>query len=72
MKKMVMREYEDVMNMLREIIMYQYEQSPNAVAFFRQQVRAGGLFDDECMICNVLTPICVSLAGLGGCSMLGI
>ena len=40
MRKLVMREYEDVMNMLREVIMYQYEQSPNAVAFFRRQVSA--------------------------------
>ena len=38
MKKMAVREYEGVMSMLREVIMYQYEQSPNAVAFFRQQV----------------------------------
>jgi hypothetical protein len=37
MKKSVTREYEDVMNMLREIVMYQYEQSPNATAFFRSQ-----------------------------------
>jgi hypothetical protein len=36
-KKSVTREYEDVMNMLREIVMYQYEQSPNATAFFRSQ-----------------------------------
>lgn len=37
-KRLGTREYDDVMSMLRDVIMYQYEQSPNAVAFFRTQV----------------------------------
>ena len=35
MKKGVNREYESVMATLREVIMHQYEQSPNATAYLR-------------------------------------
>lgn len=55
MKKLVMREYEDVMCMLREIIMYQYEQSPNAVAFFRAQ-GPGTRIDPLQRLTEVCTP----------------
>ncbi len=55
MKKMIMKEYEDVMTMLREVIMYQYEQSPNAVAFFRSQ-GPGARIDPLQRLTEVCTP----------------
>lgn len=54
-KKSVVREYEDVMQMLREVIMYQYEQSPNAVAFFRMQGPASRI-DPLQRLTEVCTP----------------
>ena len=35
MKKSVNRDFEEVMDMWRDIILYQYEQSPSAIAYFR-------------------------------------
>jgi hypothetical protein len=55
MKKSVTREYEDVMTMLREIIMYQYEQSPNATAFFRTQ-GVGSRIDPLLRLTEICTP----------------
>jgi hypothetical protein len=55
MKKSVTREYEDIMSMLREVIMYQYEQSPNAVAFFRAQ-GVGSRVDPLQRLTEICTP----------------
>ena len=55
MKKSVTREYEDVMSMLRQVIMHQYEQSPNAVAYFRSQ-GASGTVDPLQRLTEICTP----------------
>jgi hypothetical protein len=55
MKNIVKREYEDVMTMLREVVLYQYEQSPNAVAFFRMQ-GVGTRIDPLARLTQMCTP----------------
>ena len=55
MKRLVMKEYEDVMQLLREVIMYQYEQSPTAVSFFRKQGH-GTRIDPLLRLTEVCTP----------------
>lgn len=37
-KKLANKEYEDVMDMLREVVLHQYENSPDATAYIREQV----------------------------------
>jgi len=37
LKRGANREWEDIMAMLREVILYQYENSPTAVAYFRER-----------------------------------
>lgn len=55
MKRSVNREFEDVMTMVREVIMHQYEQSPNAVAFFRSQ-GVGSRVDPLLRLTEICTP----------------
>ena len=55
MKRSVNREFEDVMTMVREVIMHQYEQSPNAVAFFRSQ-GVGSRIDPLLRLTEICTP----------------
>ncbi len=55
MKRSVNREFEDVMTMVREVIMHQYEESPNAVAFFRSQ-GVGSRVDPLQRLTEICTP----------------
>jgi hypothetical protein len=55
MKRSVNREFEDVMTMVREVIMHQYEQSPNAVAFFLSQ-GVGSRVDPLLRLTETCTP----------------
>jgi hypothetical protein len=55
MKRSVTKEYEEVMDMLREVILYQYEQSPNAVSYFRSE-GVGTRVDPFQRITEVCTP----------------
>lgn len=56
MKRSVTREYEDVMTMLREVMMHQYEQSPNTTAFFRSQGVGSTCVDPLLRLTEICTP----------------
>ena len=55
LKKTMNKEYDDVMNILREVILYQYEQSPNAISFFRSQ-GVGSRIDPLQRLTEICTP----------------
>ena len=56
MKKAVNKEYEDVMSTIREVLMFQYENSPNATSYF-QSLGMHGRIDPLKYICEQDTPV---------------
>jgi hypothetical protein len=55
MKRSVTREWEEVMSMAREVILHQYEQSPNTIAYFRSQ-GVGSRIDPLLRLTEICTP----------------
>ncbi len=57
-KKMANREYEDIMHMMREVVLHQYEASPDATSYLREQVDALFFFSlrhDRTVLTNLMS-----------------